>query len=698
VNDNSTDLVQHNSKPPENRPLLNRAWSQAVNAMTICGDNGTSLLYSTTIAVSYIIHHKGSINATQMLGVTSLIVWTLLPVFVLYMFGLLYLTDLEHKVEGGSPAFLLLIRQLKKRGVTISAIFTTIVLVMIALTVPDFWLTAAISFLAAFSGIKNIYPGLGQVWIVIFACITSWVFFSYLMPKGIGKINKLFGPITLVWFILVGSFGILGILSNPASLQAFNPAFGISLLQSLPISNVLGIFGVLILIITGWEAAQLDRKDYLLPDGGLKAVLPIQIAFGVNTIATLLSVFAQCSFVLNLIDGTQKLEGVTGAADAITTTHSEIPNLFFGSLPQWTLVPMVIYAVVEVIIAATATTLGGQNLFAELNSFGYWFRMPRTFTNLQNHHEFYVKPICQSLNLGCIALMIWAQTEEKLANAYGTSVVCGMFVGSFLALNLAPYFIQYTSEIDRRFKPLLKIVSRIFFLFFVIMFIPYLLGGLSKILEGSWITLTGAAIFFVFLSSYQWGEEKVNKTLMASQVTLSELYQEYDLKCSDKIGVLLTRPGEQLATGSNLVPAFLVQYARKHGVLPYQLISLTINTDSNIATKKDNRFKLHKYTIDNHTIYHLEVVLGWADKVNVYQAIQYADHKLQKEEGIDLFNNYILITGEVDIQSRSRTNNVDKIRFWVYNLIRTNLAQPFYYWAGVKSKSDVVRVGMTTKI
>jgi KUP system potassium uptake protein len=449
--------IRHN----DSGPLIKRAFAKAIDALTICGDNSTSLIYSTTIAVSYIVHSKGGINATQMLGVTSLIIWTLLPVFVLYMFGLMYLTDLEHKVEGGSPAFLLLIRQLKKRGVAISTVFTTIVLVMIALTVPDFWLTAAISFLAAFSGIKNIYPELGQVWIVFFACVTSWIFFSYLMPKGIGKINKLFGPITLVWILLVSLFGIFGIATNPQSLQAFNLAYGIALLQSLPLSNVLGIFGVLILIITGWEAAQLDRKDYLLPDGGPKAVLPIQLAFSFNTFGTTLSVLAQCSFILNLMNGSKTLEGVINTAGVLTSTHQEMPNVFFGSLPQWALVPMVIYAVVEVIIAATATTLGGQNLFAELNSFGYWFRMPRIFTNLNNPHEFYVKPICQSLNFGCIALMIWAQTEEKLANAYGTSVVCGMFVGSFLALNLAPHFIQYTS-VQASVKDWIKVVLLVF--------------------------------------------------------------------------------------------------------------------------------------------------------------------------------------------------------------------------------------------
>jgi KUP system potassium uptake protein len=681
----------------DSNSLASKAIKKGIEALTICGDNGTSLIYSVTIASSFIIHHKGSLNAEQMLGITSLIIWTLLPVFVLYMFGLIYLTDLEHKVEGGSPAFLLLIRQLKSRGVTISAIFTTVVLVMIALTVPDFWLTAAISFLAAFSGIKIIYPELPQYYVVILGCITSWMFFSYLMPKGIGKINKLFGPITLIWFALVSGFGILNISSNTNCFQAFNLVYGIKLLQSLPLFEVLSLFGVLILIITGWEAAQLDRKDYLLNVEGPRAVLPIQLAFGFNTIATLISVLAQCSFVLNLINNSATLIGVTTDGNALKIA-GEMPNLFFGSIPTFFVGPMVAYAVVEVIIAATATTLGGQNLFAELNSFGYWYRMPRIFTNLENSHEFYVKPICESLKWGCIALMIWAQSDEKLANAYGTSVVCGMFVGSFLALNLSPHFVQF-SNINPKYKPILKIATRIFFLFFVLLFIPYLLGGLSKILEGSWVTLLGAATFFLFLNSYQWGEQKVNQTNTASKITLTELYAKYSSSCSNKIGILLTKPGDKLDEGSDLVPAFLVQYARTHGVVPAELITVSISIDPTQATKKSGRYKLLKHQVGEHVIYSLDIVLGWADKVNIYTGLQYADNKFKaSDEKLDLIQDGIIISGEVEIQSRTRTKLLNVIRFWVYNLIRTNLAQPFYYWAGIKSKSNIVRVTLPTKI
>jgi KUP system potassium uptake protein len=674
-----------------------KALKKGIEALTICGDNGTSLIYSVTIATSFIIHHKGSLNSEQMLGVTSLIIWTLLPVFVLYMFGLVYLTDLEHKVEGGSPAFLLLIRQLKSRGVAISTIFTTIVLVMIALTVPDFWLTAAISFLAAFGGLKIIYPELPQYYVVILGCITSWMFFSYLMPKGIGKINKLFGPITLLWFVLVGAFGIIGIASNTDCFQAFNLVYGIKLLQSLPLIEVLSFFGVLILIITGWEAAQLDRKDYLLNVEGPKAVLPIQLAFGFNTIATLISVLAQCSFVLNLINNSDTLIGVTTDGIALKIT-GEMPNLFFGSLPAFFVAPMVAYAVVEVIIAATATTLGGQNLFAELNSFGYWYRMPRIFTNLENSHEFYVKPICESLKWGCIALMVWAQSDEKLANAYGTSVVCGMFVGTFLAFNLAPHFIQF-SNTKAKYKPFFKMVTRIFFFFFVLMFIPYLLGGLAKVSEGSWVTLTGAATFFLFLNSYQWGEQKVNQMLVSSKITLSELYATYNTSCSNKIGILLTKPGDKLDEGSDLVPAFLVQYARTHGVVPAELITVSIKLDPTQATKKSGRYKLNKHQVGEHIIYSLDIVLGWADNVNIYTALKYADNKLKTDgEPLDLIQDGIIIAGEVEIQSRTRTTAINRIRYWVYNLIRTNLAQPFYYWAGIKSKSNIVRVTLPTKI
>jgi KUP system potassium uptake protein len=681
-----------------NSSLVSRAFKKGVDALTICGDNGTSLLYSVTIASSYIMHETGNLDSNKILGIVSLIIWTLLPVFFLYMFGLIYLTDLENKVEGGSPAFLLLIGQLKKRGVTIATITTSVVMVMIALTIPDFWLTAAISFLAAFSGLRVAFPEFSQLYVIILGCITSWVFFSYLMPQGIGKINKFFGPITFVWFLLVIGFGFIGIQANPTSLQAFNPMFGFALLKSLPIEKVLALFGVLILIITGWEAAQLDRKDYLLNEGTVKAVIPIQLAFGFNTFATLFAILAQGSYVLSLIDGTKVLEGIVTNGSFITSTHKELPNLFFGSLPAWAVLPMVCYAVIEVIIAATATTLGAQNLFAELNSFGLWFRMPRTFTNLSNSHEFYVRPICESIKWGCIALMIWAQNEEKLAGAYGASVVCGMFVGSMLASYLSPYYIEYSSLPPKK-KKLLKSIAGPFFFAFTLFFLPYLFGGLSKLLEGSWITLLGASIFFLFLTSYKWGEEKVNNAIYKEErVTLGELFSMYESNTSPKIGILLVKPGDQLDEASDLVPVFLQKYAQKHGVLPYQLVTVTIETDPSIAKKKEDRYKLQHFQVNGHDVYHLEVKLGWADQVNIYGALKYADVRLQEYMGVNLLDDGVIITGEVEIQSRSRTNPIDKLKFFIYNLIRTNLAQPFYYWAGIKNKSSVIRVVFPTRI
>jgi KUP system potassium uptake protein len=675
--------------------LCYRAVTKSIDALTICGDNGTSLIYSQTIAVSFIIHQSGSLSKIQMLGITSLIIWTLLPVFTLYMCGLVYLTDLENKVEGGSPAFLLLIKQLQMRGVTISTGLTSIVLIMMALTIPDFWLTAAISFLAAFGGLKVAIEGLPQTVVIICACVTAWWFFSYLMPKGIGKINKLFGPITLGWFLLVAGFSLYSILLNPSSLQAFNIVFALRLLQSLSFGHLLSLFGVLILIITGWEAAQLDRKDYLLKGEGALAVLPIQIAFGLNTITTVLSVLAQCSFVLSLIDGSRTLSGIV-SNNQVVTIAKELPNLFFGSMPSWAVLPMVIYAVVEVIIAATATTLGAQNLFAELNGLGYWYRMPRTFTNLENSHEFYIKPICESLKWGCIALILWAQSDENLASAYGTSVVAGMFVGSFLAWYLAPFVVEFSGLADR-FKPIAKLGTRSFFGFFVLLFIPYLLGGLSKIFEGSWVTLTGAFVFFVFLNSYQWGEIQVNRELNKSRKTISELYREYEGKCSDRIGILLTKPGDQLDEGSDLVPAFLVQYARLHDVIPHQLVSLTLRIDPATPTISSGRFKLSEHNIDGHTVFHIDAVYGWADQINIYDPLWYASKKLTKQ-GIFLMRKQLILTSEVHLVSRKRTNIINKIRFLVYKLIRTNLSQPFHYWVGITSKANVVRVDISSKI
>ncbi|MBC7471923.1 MAG: hypothetical protein H7196_01495 [candidate division SR1 bacterium] len=129
------------------------------------------------------------------------------------------------------------------------------------------------------------------------------------------------------------------------------------------------LFRTLILIITGWEEVQPDRKDHMLDISGSRAVLPIQIAFSVNIITNILSVLAQCSFTLQLAVGIKIIHGII--RNPLTnpfTIEKNLLNKFFGALPsQQIIFFMVAYALVGVIIA---TILGAQNIFAELHGLG----------------------------------------------------------------------------------------------------------------------------------------------------------------------------------------------------------------------------------------------------------------------------------------------------------------------------------------
>ena len=672
--------------------LTHKTISGSVDALTICGDIGTSCIYASTISSGIILTHFGSLNQTQILGVTSLLIWTTIPVFVLYMFGLIYLTDLEEQVEGGSPAFYLLIKQLKKKPVAISTSLSTIVLVMMALTIPDFWLTGAISLLAAFGGLKVAIPELPQYMVWVPACLVAVVFFGPLMSQGIGKINTYFGPITLVWFILISIFSIMAIVQNPVALSAFNPVYGLLLIKSLPLTITFGLFGALILIITGWEAAQLDRKDYLLNVSGSRAVMPIQIAFSLNTVTNILSVLAQCAFALQLASGAKIIHGVTGNLLTNTlTVEKELPNLFFGALPSQPIVLFMIgYTVIEVIIAATATTLGAQNLFAQLHGLGLWFRMPRTFTSKTNKHEFYVQPICNSLMIGCVALIIWAQNDEKLASAYGTSVICGMWVGSYLASQLAPHVIEELS-IRESHKSFLKKASQIFFGIFVVFLTPYLIGGLSKVLEGSWMTLLGAGIFYLILDSYQWGEERVSEVLNSQTMTIGELYNVY--VTSPVTGILLVKPSGGEIKDENNAPVFLQKYAQKHSVIPKQLVCVSINIGT-IANISAGRFSCEIREYENHKIISVSANYGWADKIDIYDAIRYASDKLS----LDLLKNSIFMTSKVYLTSRARTSWYRWLKYQIYVRIRTNFSQPFHEWVGIDNPDNVAKINFTTEI
>jgi KUP system potassium uptake protein len=611
-------------------------WLSCQCAGVAGGDQGTSPLYVVSVAIFAAAHTLGGeVSEVQIKGVISLIVWTLIITFVAYQGMFIQITDSEVGRQGGSMAYLKLARQLGS-GFVVSLL----IMKMIALTVPDFALTSAISFLAAWGGLRVAFEALPQWTIVLFSLGTAVWFYGWLQKKGVGSIAKFFGPFTLFFCTLVIVFSLGGIAQNIKILDSFNPFFAVTLLNTLPWWGQLSVLAGVMLSITGVEASQLDRDNFVTWDGSKFSPLPIQIAFAVITLTGIVSALGQGAWLLNQCSG-----GVLKLESA--------PNSFFGLLPASAVIPMVGVSVIQVVIAAQATTTGAFNLLSELQTEGLWFRLRKIFPdNSSATHDFYSPEVNTSLLWASIVLILVFQSDEKLAGAYGASVILGMLLSCLIAFLLQP------KKLREEGKKKQATLNQIGFGLFFIFLIPFCFAGVAKFHEGGWITLTSAALFFILIESYRWGEKALKEATIAQRnTTISELYSTYPK--SNIIGVMLVQLNGDVFCMDSAAPIFLREYCARHGCIPESLVAISINTTEE-KVNLGYRFQISEC----EAVISIKTFWGWGEQPDLPRVLKELH-----------YSGYMVICGRPYIQGKG-------IRFQSYFLTRRYLATQFWKFAG----------------
>ena len=250
----------------------------------VFGDIGTSPLYAFKEAFGG--EHALPLSQANVFGVLSMIFWAvMLIVSVKYV---LFVLRFDNKGEGGVLALLALASQLFRKNRRLSAIATVIAIFAAALFYGDAVITPAISVLSAVEGISVATPALER-WVVP-ATIVILIGVFALQPYGTGRIGKLFGPVTMIWFLIIGTLGVLSIAQTPAILQALNPAYAWAFAMQSPGLAFIAL-GSVFLALTGGEALYADMGHF--------GRLPIRIAwFGLVLPALMLNYLGQGALVL----------------------------------------------------------------------------------------------------------------------------------------------------------------------------------------------------------------------------------------------------------------------------------------------------------------------------------------------------------------------------------------------------------------
>jgi KUP system potassium uptake protein len=506
------------------RPITAAA---ALAAMGIVyGDLGTSPLYTYQTIVQ---DSGGHPSAGDALGLLSLVVWTLiLTVSIKYC---VFVMRADNHGEGGILALMSLVTtRLGGRGRTV-AVLIAMGLFGAALIYGDGIITPAISVLSALEGINVVTTAFAPYEVPLALVILLVLFVA--QSRGTATIGKLFGPVMLVWFIVIALLGLDGILRRPEVFAALNPLYALGFLVRHGWQSFIVLGGVF-LAITGGEA--------LYADMGHIGRRPIRFAwYAVVLPALLLSYAGQTGLLL-------QNPGLTG-------------NPFFELAPHWAIIPLVVLATFATIIASQAIITGAFSLTRQAMQLGWFPGLNIRQTSDEEYGQIYVPFVNWCMMVGTLALTWGFGSSEKLAGAYGTAVSTTMLLTTALLYNAM-------RDVWRWPMVWAGLVSGLF----LIVDLGFFAANLLKLREGGWIPLALGVVLFLIMTTWHRG-------LFALRARLGEGEDRPDEFLADLSAGRITRvPGTAvfLSRTGVAVPIMLIRHVAQMGALQETVVTLTL--------------------------------------------------------------------------------------------------------------------------
>ncbi len=369
----------------------------------IFGDIGTSPLY----VFKTLLTEGGTANQELVLGSISCVFWTLtLQTTFKYIFITL---QADNKGEGGIFSLYALVRRYGKL-LAIPAIVGAGTLLADGIITPPISVTSAIEGLHLVPALSKYFvPGNELVLMTVIGIILLLFFFQQFGTKVVGSA---FGPVMLLWFVMLGLLGILQIVNYPQIFKALSPHYGFELLTRHP--HGFWLLGAVFLCTTGAEA--------LYSDLGHCGRKNIQVSW----------IFVKTTLMLNYLG-----QGAWVLMQPANTSFTDV-NPFFQIVPHQFLIPSIILATFATIIASQALISGSFTLISEAVSMNFWPRVTIKFpTDIRG--QSYIPSINWLLCFGCIAVSMYFRTSEAMTAAYGFSITVAMLMTTILVY----YFMRY---------------------------------------------------------------------------------------------------------------------------------------------------------------------------------------------------------------------------------------------------------------
>jgi KUP system potassium uptake protein len=539
----------------------------------VYGDIGTSPLYAFREAV-VAAQDGGPVSQNTVLGVLSLILWSLIIVVTLKY--VLILLRADNNGEGGTLSLTALARRALGRQTTFVLLLGTIGASMF---LGDSVITPAISVLSAVEGLK-LATSAAEHYVIVITLVILFILFS-VQRRGTASMAALFGPVMTVWFAAIAIAGAVHISDNPQVLSAIDPRYGLAFLAEHGHIGLVTL-GLVFLAVTGGEALYADLGHF--------GRQPIQLAW---------LFFVLPSLLINYF----------GQGARLLADPTAIENPFYRLVPASLLYPMVVLATAATVIASQAVITGAYSLVRQAIQLGFLPRLAIIHTSDAYSGQIYIPRVNTALLVGVLLLVGLFRTSSALASAYGIAVATTMVVDGALG------FLVIWKVWRWRWWQAGLLIGPL-----VIVDATYFSANLLKIFEGAWLPLMFGIGMVLLIVTWRRGTDIVTHKTRRSEVNLESLVRNLEKKPPHIV------PGTAvfLTSDPHYAPTALLHNLKHNKILHEHNVILTIITADTPRVADEDRVVINPLSEHFNRV---ALKFGYVEIPNVPKALALARKK-----------------------------------------------------------------------
>ncbi len=526
------------TEPADGAPRGRRLFVLSLGALgVVYGDIGTSPLYA--LRECFHGEYAVEVNPANVLGILSLVVWSLVLVISVKYLGFVLRAD--NRGEGGILALVALaVPRYAPRNRSWLALLG---LFGASLLYGDGMLTPAISVLSAVEGLEVVTPALRPVVLPLTVAILLGLF--SIQSRGTGRVGALFGPVMIVWFAAIGLLGMRGIADHPQVLAAIWPHHA-ALFFAHNGFHGFAVLAAVFLVVTGGEALYADMGHF-----GRR---PIQWGwFGLALWALLLNYFGQGALLL--------------------TDPEVASNPFYRLSPEWATIPLVALATLATVIASQALISGAFSLTHQAIQLGYAPRLAISHTSAEERGQIYVAPVNWMLAIAACALVLGFGSSSNLAAAYGMAVTLNMAITTVLLCVVAHQrwgWRRAAFALGMAFLPI---------------DLAFFGSNLLKFMHGGWFSLVVAAVVYALMSTWKRGREVLRERLEEASLPIDLFLPDLETSTLPRVpGTAVFLTGDPAGT-----PPALLHNIKHNKIVHERTILLTLITEDVPYVVEDER-------------------------------------------------------------------------------------------------------------